>query len=86
MFSAAFWKAAAERAVKSAAQGVLLVWLGDAGVAGGQVASLVSLDWATAGYAAGGMALLSLLTSVISAPIGDNGGPSLTTEKVEPQS
>jgi hypothetical protein len=82
MWSAAFWKAAAERAVKSAAQGVLLVWLGDAGVAGGAVASLVTLDWATAGYAAGGMALLSVLTSVISAPIG-NGGPSLANEKVD---
>lgn len=71
----AFWKAAAERAAKSAAQVVVLTFVGDQ-------ANVFSLDWVNIGGFALGGALLSLLTSVISSGVG-NGGPSLTSvEKV----
>jgi len=83
MWTAAFWKAAAERAIKSAAQGVIMVWLGSTGVAGDTVATLLTLDWATAGYAAGGMALLSVLSSVVSSGVGGP-GPSLANETTKP--
>ena len=78
MLSKAFWKAAIERAVKSAAQGVgLAFFASDSGPA-----NLFSFDWSTALGFAGGAALLSLLTSIGSAPIGNN-GPSLANEKAE---
>lgn len=72
-----FWRAAIERAVKSGAQGAGLAWFGsDAGLA-----NLYGFDWQVGLGAAGGMALLSLLTSLGSGavPAGDSRGmPSLT--------
>lgn len=78
MWSLAFWKAAAERAIKSAAQGVLWTW-----VVGDKIASLMTFDWQAAAYGAGGMALFSLLTSIVSVPASGTNGPSLFgTEKL----
>ena len=78
MLTKKFWKAATERAVKSAAQGVgLAFFASDSGPA-----NLFSFDWNTALGFAGGAALLSLLTSIGSAPIGKD-GPSLANETVE---
>lgn len=71
IWTASFWKATAERAIKSAAQGVLWTW-----VVGDKVASLLTFDAGVAGYAAGGMAVFSVLTSIVSAPAGESGGPS----------
>lgn len=72
MFTVAFWKAAAERAIKSAAQAIIgAVVLSDTGPT-----NLFELDAKLAvGVAAGG-AVLSVLTSIISAPI-SGAGPSL---------
>lgn len=72
MFTASFWKAAAERAIKTAAQ-CAIVFLG-----GSQVAlDLWTIDpRGLAGVAAGG-AVLSLLTSVASEPFGPDEDPSL---------
>ncbi len=71
IMSRAFWKAAAERAVKSAAQGAILAGVGAVGF------DAFTADWASIGGAALGMGLLSLLTSIGSdALTGD--GPSLT--------
>ena len=64
MFTAKFWKDAAERAVKSAAQGVLVLFTGD------QVFNAWHADWATAGGVAAGAAVLSLLTSLVSTRLG----------------
>lgn len=79
MFTKAFWKATAERAIKSAAQGAAAVW----GVA--QIASVDSV--VNVGEAAGFGALfagvLSVLMSLGSVVVSD-GGPSLTNSEVLP--
>lgn len=72
----AFWGAAIERAVKTFAQSVLAV-VGIAGV------TPADIDWKQA-LAVGGLgALASLLTSVVSAPVG-NAGPSMASEVLSP--
>ena len=71
MFTKAFWRAAAERAVKTGAQSVLTVYfVGDVAL------NAFQADWANmAGIGLGGVAL-SVLTSLASAA-GD-GNPSAT--------
>ena len=77
MFTFEFWKAAAERAIKTAAQSLILVWP----VADGAL-NLWQIDPAEAfGIAVGG-ALLSLLTSLASGRVGDRGSPSLSRSEV----
>jgi len=71
MISTRFWREAFERAVKSAAQSVLLV-------IGAEQLDALSADWATLGSFALGAAVLSLLTSIASKPFGgDDGSPSV---------
>jgi len=73
MFSAAFWKASSERALKTAAQS-LLVALG-ASTTG--PANLFEADWQNlVGFAVSGAAL-SILSSLVSSPLSDGNGPSL---------
>jgi hypothetical protein len=76
MYSLTFWKDALERALKSAAQAVLLAWGG-----GDAIANLFVMDFQLALGAALGGAALSLLTSIISAPIGKPGA-SLVVETI----
>ena len=73
MFTLAFWKASAERAVKTAAQAVALA------IAGSTVgpANLFALDWEIIVGAAGFGAFTSVLTSLGSVAISDGSGPSL---------
>ncbi len=75
MFNSAFLLAAGERALKSFAQALLLLWVSDQGFDVFNVNFQESL-----GFAAGA-AVLSLLTSVVSNGVG-NAGPSLATEAV----
>ncbi len=77
MNSKAFWAAVAERAVKTAANSLLVMWAGDAGL------DIMNVNLEHALGLAGGAAALSVLMSVASAGVGSN-GPSLTTEVVEP--
>lgn len=70
MLTAAFWTGAADRAVKSFAQALLLLWGADAGF------NVLSVDVGAALGVAGGAAVLSLLTSLVSAPAGENGTSS----------
>jgi|SRR5690242_14001212 len=65
MFTKAFWKEAAERAVKTAAQ-VVLTFIGLDG------AGLLGLNWTVAGTGVAGAIVASLVTSVISGatPVG----------------
>jgi hypothetical protein len=70
--STTFWTETGERAVKTAAQAVLTVW----GV-GDVVLNALTLDWPLAGGVALGGAVVSLLTSIVSAGIGPADSPSL---------
>lgn len=73
MFTREFWLDTLERAVKSAAQAPLVVW-----AVGDQALNAFELDWQLGlGVAAGG-ALVSVLTSLGSIPIGARRSPSLT--------
>ena len=74
MFTATFWKPAIERAIKTAAQTLIL----SAGAGAGF--DLYSFDLKAAAIATLGGFLLSLLTSIASAPFGTPGTPSLVTE------
>lgn len=74
--SGAFWAAAAERAVKTFAQAIVLV----IGVAGFTPADV---DWQQVLLGGAFGALLSVLSSIVSAPIG-NAGPSLSAEVLTP--
>ena len=74
MWTAAFWKAAVERAVKTFAQALLAVMTADG-------FGLLDADWPARLSASGLAAILSLLASVGSAGVG-NSGPSLSTERV----
>lgn len=76
IYSVNFWRDAGERAAKSAAQAGLLVL-------GGGAVNLLTVEWATLGGGMGGAALLSVLTSVLSAGVANRGTASLT-KAVEP--
>lgn len=65
-----FWKYATERAVKSLGQGALLY-------IGAEQLNVLDFDWATFGGFAIGAAFLSVLTSIASAPVGDDNSPSI---------
>jgi len=71
MLTAQFWAGATDRAVKSFAQSLILLWTADAGFNVLQIAI-----GPTFGVAAGAAAL-SLLTSIVSAPVGDRGSTSI---------
>lgn len=70
MWTVAFWKAATERAVKSAVQGAITAGIGAAQF------DAIHADWETIGGAALSMAVLSYATSLISNLNG--AGPSAT--------
>lgn len=76
MFTVAFWKAAAERALKTVAQALIAV------LAVGQT-TILTVDWQQALAVAGTAGLLSILSSVASGSLG-NYGPSLANETVAP--
>jgi hypothetical protein len=84
MFTLKFWKAATERAVKSGAQFVVLTIGGGAvaGATGNETINAFLLDYPTLGGVFLGGAILSYLTSLISAPLGGD-GPSLAGESIE---
>lgn len=70
MLSKPFWKDALERAVKTAAQtAVALIGTGAVGI--------IDVDWANIASVSGVAALVSLLTSVASGPIGEPDTPSV---------
>lgn len=77
LFSVAFWKDATERAIKTGAQAVVLAL-------GGGAIDAFALDWRILAGAGLGGGLLSLLTSIGSGAIVDNGTASVT-KAVEPK-
>jgi hypothetical protein len=76
MFTRAFWAATLERAAKSFAQGILVFW----GVGDG-LFNLWTADVQNTLGVGLGMAVVSVLTSVVSYPLG-NKGPSLTRAEI----
>lgn len=69
MFLKAFWIGTTDRALKSAAQALLLMW-------GGTTFNVLQIDPAGAFGVAAGALVLSVLTSVVSSGVGDLGTPS----------
>lgn len=74
MWTREFWQGVLERALKSLAQCLIGLWLGDTAF------DLIQVDWRHALGLAAGAALLSVLTSIVSAPIGVQGSPSLVDD------
>lgn len=70
MLTQAFWIGAIDRAVKSFAQSLLLLWGADA------TFNIVEVDIKGALGVAAGALVLSLLTSLGSAPVGESGTTS----------
>jgi hypothetical protein len=80
MWTLSFWKQVAERAVKGAAVAVVTSWsIGD-----GLMNAFDVNATEAAGLALGG-ALVSILLSLISAPIGEPGTPSLVATPAQPK-
>lgn len=77
IFSQPFLIASLERAAKSAAQAVV-IYLG-----ANEVSNAIEFDWSNLGGIALAGFILSVLTSVVSAPIGPD-GPSVTGENLDP--
>ena len=77
MFTLAFWKAAAERAAKTAAQAAIVQLVVGDGF------NAFDADWGTAGGFAAGGAVMSLLFSLASSGFGSS-GPSLGAETLTP--
>lgn len=69
MFTKRFWRETAERAVKSAAQALLGMWALDG-------FNVLQADWPLAAGVAGGGAVLSVLTSLVTSGIGPKDSPS----------
>ena len=70
IWTAAFWKGAAERAVKTAAQSAILSF-------GADQFNVIGVDWATVGGFAAGGALLSVLSTIVTGV--KTGKPSLVS-------
>lgn len=70
MWTKLFWKATAERAIKTFAQAAVAFLASD-------IAGILEIDWEKAASVSGLAALLSVLTSIASVPAGDNNSPSL---------
>lgn len=70
MFTATFWRSAAERAVRTFCQSVIALL-------GANQIDWTSLDWQHLLLTSAGAAALSLLTSIAGVNIGDKGTPSL---------
>jgi hypothetical protein len=69
MFTVNFWKQSAERALKSAAQGLIGMWTLDG-------FNILNADLGLAGGVALGAAVLSVLTSIVTAGVGEPDDPS----------
>lgn len=76
MWTASFWKAAAERAIRTLAQTMIAI------LAVGHT-TVLTVDWQQALAVAATATVLSLLTSIVASEVG-NTGPSLANEALVP--
>ncbi len=74
MWNRVWMAAAAERALKTAAQSMLALFLGDAAL------NVVNVNWGSAVAVSATAALVSLLTSIVSTPVGPSNSPSLVSD------
>lgn len=74
LFTGGFWRDALERAIKTAAQSMVLAW-------GGGVVNVLTLDWQVLGGAGLGGFALSMLTSIGTGTVRDTAS---LTRAVEP--
>ncbi len=74
----AFWAGASERAAKTVAQVVLALLTVDAAT------TVFTIDYRTAAGVAVTAGLVSILTSVVSGPVGPPGSPSLVNDRSRP--
>jgi hypothetical protein len=77
MWQSSFWKAALERAIKSFCYSLL----GNL-IAGDFLFDIVNFQWLQALGTSAGIALISILGSLGSNKLGNNVGPSLSTETI----
>lgn len=70
MWSLRFWKDAAERAVRTAAQALLALWATS-------VSGILDVDWPQAASVAGLAAFTSVLMSLVGSGIGDTESASM---------
>ena len=70
MYTLTFWKDAAERAVRTAAQALLALWATD-------VSGVLAVDWLQAGSVSTLAALMSLLMSVAATGTGSQDSASV---------
>jgi len=75
-WTAAFWRAAGERAVKAFSYSLL-------GMLGGGVTNIVDMPWLSAAQIAAGVSVISILGSIVSSSA-TGGGPSLTNAEELP--
>lgn len=71
MYTAAFWTGAFDRAIKSLAQTLILLWFTS------DVVNMFEVNWVQSLGVGAGALVLSLLTSIVSAPVGDRGSTSV---------
>ena len=69
MYTITFWKDAAERAIRTAAQALLALWATD-------VSGVLDVDWVQAGSVSALAALMSLLMSVAATGTGSQDSAS----------
>lgn len=74
MFTVRFWKDAAERSIKSAAQAIVTMW-------GAGQFNILNADFGQTAGIALGMACLSILTSIVSERVGIPDTASLLREE-----
>lgn len=77
MWTRNFWKATAERGIKTLAQAAAALLVGDG-------LGLLSVDWVSVGSVAGLAALISILTSVGTGAIGDGSPSAVAAETLQP--
>lgn len=75
MFTAQFWKATAERAIRASAASLVSLW-----VVGDQALDALSIDWAQAGGVAAGAGIVSVLLSLVGSAVSTPGPSLLGTE------
>ncbi len=69
MYTITFWKDAAERAIRTAAQALLALWATD-------VSGVLAVDWVQAGSVSALAALMSLLMSIAATGTGSQDSAS----------